>query len=221
MNASANSTSVASRKTPTEIAIAPRNRVARIAGIKVVGEKWRHPLRHAQRHQHRHRQRLGRATAPAFERRRRGPVGIGTGCRCVTLQQHLRYAADDTVFIDIAHRHVRKARIGSQGRCQTRGEQGMPAQVGKEVGSTANRLTGKQLAQCRKQRCLSRILRHIGFRRFGADGRQWPCLECFSIDFPRCETGHLCHRLEHAGHHIRRQAFRSSAARSPAAETVS
>jgi len=42
-----------------------RDRVARIAGIEVVGEEGRQPLRHAQRHQRRRGDGLRRAAAPA------------------------------------------------------------------------------------------------------------------------------------------------------------
>ena len=78
--ATTNSSSVASRNTPIDAAIAQRHRVARVAGEEVVGEERRQPLRHAQRDQHRHGGQLGQAAAPsAAQRDGRRPVGFARG----------------------------------------------------------------------------------------------------------------------------------------------
>ncbi|MNT37149.1 hypothetical protein D3C72_1732710 [compost metagenome] len=95
----------------------------------MVGEEGREPLRHLDQHQKRYGRRLRRATAPAAQRRVRTKRPLG--CRSAFIGhrglQGVGDAANLALLVDGADRGLRKARVGTQLRCQPRGKQGVAA----------------------------------------------------------------------------------------------
>ena len=168
----------------------------------------------------------GTAAACAAPQRQRfkadggGQSGSTAGSGCMALSQYRSDAADDAVLVNIAHRHVRKARVGAQGGRQPCREQRMAAQVGEKVRAAADRLAGKQFGQCREQRFFSRLFSAVPnpphSALSAASGR---ALRVLRSILPEVRRGISASGTNCPGHHIRRQAG-AERGRSAAAEIV-
>ena len=161
----------------------PRDAVARLTGQVVISEERRQPLRHAQRHQQRKDRQLGQAAQPALRCRRRGPVGLHRR-RSRALIEAGRNRANLALLVDVAHRHVGKARILAQGACQAGSKERVTAQVGEEILLAPDRLAREQLGKGREQGGLPRCFRRVRCRQVARQRRaQCHCLEGLAVDF--------------------------------------
>jgi len=108
------------------------------------------------------------------------------------------------MLVDVAHGHMRVARHGAQRRSQARREQGMAAQVGKEIGIAPYRLAGKQHAQRVEQRSLCRRAGQVAAG--GRGNRERQRAQRIAVDLAGNQAWHLRQRLDMARHHVGRQA---------------
>ncbi len=189
-----------------------RHRVVRVAGVEVVSEEGRQPLRHLQQHQRRDRQRLRDTAAPAppCAVQHEGPRGRAGAGGPHARPQRLGDAADLAVLVDVGHGGLGEARILPQGRGQARGEQRMPAQVAEEVQRAPDGLAGEQLVQRGEQRFLGRRVGLVAaFGRRGGGQRQ--ALERLAVDLAAGQARHGGQRFEARRDHVGRQLVRQAA----------
>ena len=182
------------------------DRVLRVAGVEVVDEERRQPLRHGQQHQERSGQPLRDAAAPAapgavdderpFGRRSPGVDHAG--------RQRLGDQADPAVVVDVGHGGLGEARVLPQRGRDARGEQRVAAQVAEEVQLAADWLAGEQLFERGEQHFLGRRLGQVAAlgRRGGGQRLR---LQHLAVDLAAGQARHGGQRLEARRHHVRRQ----------------